>query len=243
MRKILLALSALFMVAAAPKQQPIVLTTTNTLTLFGEVNEGMVEHVANTLPKLGSTIYVNIVSPGGSIVAGKRIIDQLTAASNSGKKIVCIPHFAISMAFVILQSSACPVRLGLPSSVLMQHQPSLVIEGPFHNAVNQLEAFRIEVVELEKLQAERLKMPLHEFVTRTAFDMWLNSGEQALALKAIDSLGTVICSPDLLKSKRVDEIQGPFGITFKLEGNDCPYVLRQKLILPKEKENKFEIRL
>lgn len=242
MRKILLALSALFMVAAAPKHQPIVLDTHNTLTLFGEVNEGMVEHVANTLPKLGPTIYVNLVSPGGSIIAGKRIIDQLTAASNAGKKVVCIPHFAISMAFVILQSSACPVRLGLPSSVLMQHQPSLSIEGPFHNTVNQLEAFRVEVVELEKLQAERLKMPLHEFVARTAFDMWLNSGQQALALKAVDSLGTVICSPNLLKRKRVDEVQGPFGMTFKIESNDCPYVLRQKLILPEKKDSKFEVR-
>lgn len=242
MRKILLALSALFMVAAAPKHQPIVLDTHNTLTLFGEVNERMVEHVATTLPKLGPTIYVNLVSPGGSIIAGKRVIDQLTAAVNGGRKVVCIPHFAMSMAFVILQSSACPVRLGLSSSVLMQHQPSVVFEGPFHNAVNQLEAVRVEVTELEKMQAQRLGMPIHEFVARTAFDLWLNSGEQALLLRAVDSLGTVICSPTLLKRKRIDEVDGPFGMTFKLEGSDCPYVLRQKLILPERKENKFEVR-
>ena len=138
MRKILLALSALFMVAATPKHEPLILDVHNTLTLFGEVNERMVSHVANTLPKLGNTVYVNIISQGGSIPSGKRVIDQLTAAVDSGRKVVCIPHLAASMAFVILQSSACPVRLGLSSSLLMQHQPSLIIEGPIHNASSQL---------------------------------------------------------------------------------------------------------
>lgn len=241
MRKIFLTLSALFMVAATPKHEPLILDVHNTLTLFGEVNERMVEHVANSLPKLGNTVYVNIVSPGGSIPSGKRIIDQLTAAVDSGRKVICIPHIAASMAFVILQSTACPVRLGLSSSLLMQHQPSLSIEGPIHNAASQLEAIKIEVIELEKMQADRLKMPLHEFVARTAFDMWLNSGELALQLKAVDYLGTVICSPRLLKQVRVEEVDTLFG-TVKIESNNCPYVLRQKVIMPEKPANKFKVR-
>lgn len=243
MRKILTTLALAFsLVASAKSTEPVVLTPDNTLNLFGEVNEQMVERVATTLPKLGNTVYVNLVSPGGSITAGKRIIDQLVAASNSGKKIVCVPHIAISMAFVILQSEACPVRMALPSSVLMQHQPSVGFEGPLRSVSNQFDAARAEILEIEAMQAKRLQISVDKYRELTNFEWWLNTGTIALNAKAVDRIGNVICSPALLKLKRIDEVQF-FMSTIKVESSECPYVLRQKVILPEKPQNKtLEIR-
>lgn len=238
MRKILTTLALAFsLVASAKPAELVVLTPENTLNLFGEVNEQMVERVATTLPKLGNTVYVNLVSPGGSIIAGKRIIDQLSAASNSGKKIVCIPHLAVSMAFVILQSEACPHRLALPSSVLMQHQPSVGFEGPLRSVANQFDAARAEILEIEAMQAKRLKITVEKYRDLTNFEWWLNTGTISLTAKAVDSIGNVICSPALLKRKRIDEVQF-FMTTIKIESSECPYVLRQKVILPERPQNK-----
>lgn len=243
MRKIIAMLSiALSAVASAKPAELVVLTPENTLNLFGEVNEQMVERVATTLPKLGSTVYVNLVSPGGSIIAGKRIIDQLTAAASNGKKIVCIPHLAISMAFVILQSEACPHRMALPSSVLMQHQPSIGFEGPLRSVANQFDAARAEILEIEVMQAKRLQISVDKYRELTNFEWWLNTGTIAQAAKAVDSIGNVICSPALLKRKRIDEV--PFFMTtIKIESSECPYVLRQKVVTPEKPQNKrLEIR-
>lgn len=243
MRKLLLTTlaCAFSMMASAKMPELIVLTPENTLNLLGEVDERMVEHVATTLPKLGKTVYVNLVSPGGSIIAGKRIIDQLTAASNSGKKLICIPHIAISMAFVILQSDACPHRMALPSSVLMQHQPSVGFEGPLRSVANQFDAARAEILEIEALQAKRLKISVEKYRELTNFEWWLNTGTIAQAANAVDSIGNVICSPALLKKKRVDEV--PFFMTtVKIEISECPYVLRQKVIVP-DREQKVRMNI
>lgn len=244
MRKLLLTTLALaFSVGASAKPLDLItLTPENTLNLFGEVNEQMVERVATTLPTLGSTVYVNLLSPGGSIIAGKRIIDQITAASHSGKKIVCIPHLAISMAFVILQSKACPHRLALPSSVLMQHQPSVGFEGQLRSVESQFDAARAEILEIEAMQAQRLKITVEKYRELTNFEWWLNTGTIAKNANAVDSIGNVICSPALLKRKRIEEV--PFFMTtLKVETSECPYVLRQKVVVPEKPQNKrLEIR-
>jgi len=243
MRKLLTTIALAFsLVASAKPAELVILTPENTLNLFGEVNEGMVERVATTLPKLGNTVYVNLVSPGGSIIAGKRIIDQLSAAINNGKKVVCIPHLAVSMAFVILQSEACPHRMALPSSVLMQHQPSIGFEGPLRSVANQFDAARAEILEIEAMQANRLKISVDKYRELTNFEWWLNTGAISIKANAVDSIGNVICSPALLKRKRIDEVQSLFG-TIKLEGSECPYVLRQKVVVPEKPQNRhLEIR-
>lgn len=231
------SLSLIASAAPAPKSSlPIVLTPNNTLTLFGDVNEDMVENVATSLPRIqGNTIYVNIVSGGGSVQSGKRIIEQLTAAVQSGKQVICIPHMAISMAFVILQSSGCPTRMAVPASVLMQHQPSLVIQGPIRNVQSLFDSVKVELNEIERMQAARLKMTHRQFIDITAFDWWLNSGTIAAQHNAVDSVGTVLCSTALIKRKKVREVQFFFR-TLIIESSECPYILRQKVIIPEKKQ-------
>ena len=95
-----------------------------------KVNENL-KVVKNKLNKNSKNIFllhqvhsnkiVYIDSPGGSVLAGVKIIDQIEKYQMS-----CIASKAISMGFVIFQS--CHNRLVTSSSQLMQHQISFGIK-------------------------------------------------------------------------------------------------------------------
>ena len=76
-------------------------------------------------------IYIYISSPGGSVMEGMKIVDLIKSLEKSGRQVSCISDFSASMAFIILQS--CPKRLATFSSILMQHQMSLGLEGNIEN--------------------------------------------------------------------------------------------------------------
>lgn len=220
----------------ASTPEPVaVLKPSNTLTLLGVIDEPMVELVARKLPKLTSnTIYVQLLSPGGSVLAGKRIIDQLLGVQAQGKKIVCVAHVAVSMAFVILQSPACSVRQVVSGAVLMQHQASATVEGPVLHLLSQVRSLLLELDELNKMQADRLQMPLKQFLDSIAHDMWLNSGNAAIAAKAADAQIAVVCSPSLLNEGRKEELV--YGkIKLVATFSDCPYIVQPKVeVLPSD---------
>ena len=65
------------------------------------------------------TMYIYLSSPGGSVLEGNKLIDQIRTLQLSSVQVVCIADFAASMAFVIFQS--CPNRYITTSSILMQH--------------------------------------------------------------------------------------------------------------------------
>lgn len=226
-------------IASTP--QATVLRPSNTLTLLGIVNEDMVEMVANKLPTLSSsTIYVQILSPGGSVLAGKRIIDQLLGLQLQGKKVVCVAHIAISMAFVILQSPACPTRQVVSGAILMQHQASVGVEGPINNLMNNVNAVLRELEELDNMQATRLKMTLQGFRDAINSDMWLNSGSAALRANAADSQTVVICSPELIKAKGKQEEINLGRVKLIVTVSDCPYIVKPKVdILPISDKKNF----
>mgnify|MGYP007071566572 CR=1 FL=1 len=231
-------------IASTP--QAALLKPGNTLTLFGVVNEDMVETVAKKIPELSSdTIYVQILSPGGSVVSGKRIIDQLVALQAQGKKVVCVAHIAISMAFVILQSPACPDRRVVSGAILMQHQASAGLEGPILNLLSQVKALVAEIEEIEQMQADRLKLSLNAFRALTVHDYWLNSGSSALKAKAADAPISLLCSKDLIKQgKREELVLGRVKLVATY--SDCPYVVKPQVeIKPMEdrKKNIIDIRL
>lgn len=223
-----------------------VLKPQNTLTLFGVVNEDMVEGVARKIPTLSSDIiYVQILSPGGSVIAGKRIIDQLVALQGQGKKVVCVAHIAISMAFVILQSPACPDRRVVSGAVLMQHQASAGVEGPVLNLLSQVKALVSEIEEIEQMQADRLQMPLNTFRGLTVHDYWLNSGTAALKAKAADASISLLCSAEIIKQGKREELS--LGrIKLVATFSDCPYVVRPKIEvqpIDDHKKNVLDIRM
>ena len=110
----------------------ITLNNENTVILRGPVDENSVSSVVTNLNKIDeSKINLYINSPGGSVHHGNVLIEEIRGLQASGKEINCIADFAASMAFIILQS--CSNRYALNSSVLMQHQMSLMLGGPINN--------------------------------------------------------------------------------------------------------------
>jgi ATP-dependent Clp protease protease subunit len=164
------------------------------------------------------TIYLYLSSPGGSVLEGTKIIDQIKTLQSNGANVVCIADFAASMAFIILQS--CPTRLAIPSSILMQHQMSLGLKGSLENIDNYLEYIHSINDNLEKMQADRMNMTEIDFRNKVMNDWWI-PGHLAKTVNAVDDLVMVKCSKELLSKQEkllVRTILGTVEITY----SKCP---------------------
>ncbi len=170
------------------------------------------------------TMYIYLSSPGGSVLEGNKIIDQIKTMELAGVNVVCVADFAASMAFVILQ--ACQKRTALPSSVLMQHQMSLGLEGPIENINNYLDFIQQIRANLELMQAERLNMTVSQFQNKIVNDWWV-PGYNAKNASVIDDLVMVKCSKEIIAKKEKISINTFFG-TVELSYSKCP-IARQPL--------------
>lgn len=164
------------------------------------------------------TMYLYLSSPGGSVLEGQKLVDQIKTMQQSGINVVCVADFAASMAFVILQS--CPKRMALPSSVLMQHQMSLGLEGPLENVNNYLDFIHQINENLESMQAERLNMTIHDFKQKVVNDWWI-PGHNAKNVNAVDELVMVKCSKEILTKREKITIRKFFG-TVEIYFSKCP---------------------
>ena len=141
----------------ASSKELVELNSRNLITLRGPIKHETVSDFLNKTSKIDSDeIYIYISSPGGSVMEGMKIVDVINALHKSGKKVNCISDFSASMAFIILQS--CPVRYATFSSVLMQHQMSLGLEGNLENVKSYLEFIDNVDDELNRMQAVKIGM-------------------------------------------------------------------------------------
>jgi len=164
------------------------------------------------------TIYIYLSSPGGSVLEGNKLIDQIKTLQLSGANVICIADFAASMAFVILQS--CPQRLALPSSILMQHQMSLGLKGPLENVDNYLSFIHSVDNNLEKMQADRMNMTEPDFRRKVLNDWWI-PGHMAKEYNAVDDLVMVKCSKELMPKKDKINVRTSFG-NIEIIYSKCP---------------------
>lgn len=182
-------------------KQHITLTKENTVVLRGEVTSQSVDKALNAILQNSSpNIYLYISSPGGSIMAGVHFIDKLRS---SGKNVTCIADIAASMAFVILQS--CDTRYVLDSSLIMQHVASYGLEGEAPKNWKLVQMIHRMLDVLDKSQADRLKLSLNEFRSKTRDDWWLLGGD-AVTARAADETVEVSCNSELLRSRVKEEI-------------------------------------
>lgn len=176
--------------------QLIQLNRQNLITLRGEINDELTSELVRKLNKFtNNQLYLYITSPGGSVISGMQIIDQLKSLSERNIKLVCIGDFAASMAFAIFQS--CPVRYITSSSILMQHQMSLNLNGNLQMVNNYLDFIKQIDDDLEEFQAAKLQMDKNEFKHKVMNDWWL-SGNNIVKNKAADSMVLVSCDPELV---------------------------------------------
>lgn len=164
------------------------------------------------------TMYVYLSSPGGSVLEGNKIIDQIKTLQSSGVNVICIADFAASMAFVILQS--CPERYALPSSILMQHQMSIGLKGPLENVNNYLNFIHLIDENLDKMQADRMNMTEAEFRKKVVNDWWI-PGHKAKEFNAVDDLIMVKCAKELMPKRDRINVRTMFGV-IELIFTKCP---------------------
>ena len=172
----------------------ITLNENNFVAIRGTIDESSASRFISDIMKVKSdSIYVYLVSPGGSVISGTSIIQAIDTLKASGKEIVCIADHAYSMGFVIFQS--CSKRYVMPHSIIMQHQTSLGIDGPIEQVRNYFKLVERIGVRLDKDQAEKLQVTTKEFHDMTQHDLWLY-GDDVLAANAADEIVNVICDLD-----------------------------------------------
>jgi ATP-dependent protease ClpP protease subunit len=196
--------------------QSTVLNESNSITLRGPIDAAAASKFVLALGKITAdevTIVIN--SPGGLVTAGNRIVDAIRA---SKAKITCIPIIAASMAFVITQ--ACDVRMATSASLLMQHQVSGGMEGPYENMKSQFEFMKALRDESDELQASRIGMTVEAFEKMVLSDVWF-TGAKALKANVVDKLGYATCSKESLSQTYTEDVR-VFIFTVRITWSKCP---------------------
>ena len=216
----------------------IMLTERNVISLRGRIDG---ESTTQFIKKLNlyeeEKLYLYITSPGGSVMDGLHIIEQIETLSYRGIKVYCIADFAASMAFAIFQ--ACPTRYTTSSSILMQHQMSLNgLKGNLYNVENYIDFVRQTDNRLDTHQAERLNLSVEKFQQKIMNDWWL-SGEDIMVNGASDAQVRVYCQPRLVEKKEILTVQG-FLFDAEVVFSKCPLV-REPLSLTVKNNNSIPL--
>lgn len=197
------------------------LNENNMVNIRGPIDSDSTNKFFQDIMKLDKEDEINIFinSPGGSVMEGLKIVSYIEML-NENVKVNCIADFAASMAFIITQS--CKHRYALKSSLLMQHQMSLMNRGNLFNLNNYMEMINEMNVDLDKSQAARINMSYEEFKERITNDWWLY-GNKAKEMNVVDDIVNVRCSDRLISGNekiKVSTFLGDVEYTFNL----CPLV-------------------
>lgn len=165
------------------------LRNSNLTFLLDEVTDNSVDKIINDINGFNSQgrneIYLVINSPGGSVVAGSRLIGVIEA---SPSKVNCIvTGLAASMAFHILEH--CNQRMGTRDSFIMSHNASITVQyqGEIDKLVSRYQFFQRYVYKMELYAAKRAGMTYTEFKLFENREMWYDT-EDAIRNKFMDSI-------------------------------------------------------
>ena len=196
----------------------ITLYSYNSIALRGSIDGDNASRFINQLARnTENTVIVYIDSSGGSVGAGMNIID---AIKSSGKRVICIANTAMSMSFSIFQS--CTVRLVTPHAMLMQHQGALRVSGDTNKAISEFQVMLKTFDECDRMDAEKLKMPLRVFQNKIKDDWWL-FGPEIVDSGAADAIVQVRCSKELSDTNDIIANSFVFSIV-KIVYSSCPLV-------------------
>lgn len=209
------------MMLACVNGRTIELTYSNLVSIRGPINAFSASKFVKDTSNLGTNeVNILINSPGGSISDGNIIIEQIKSLNDSGVVINCISEFAASMAFIITQS--CPNRFGLSTSVMMQHQMSLGINGEI-NRINSYLGYISDLKDsIDKMQSKRIGMDLRKFQEQVKDEWWVY-GEENVKKNILDNIVILKCTNSLSKFKDLVKITSFFGEVI-LTYQGCPLV-------------------
>lgn len=194
--------------------EQVVLTTTNFSALRDEVNvntvNSLLQGITNSDPK--KPFYLFLDSPGGSVIAGRQLVNYLTTTD---RQIICIARTAISMAYVILQ--ACPVRLVTNDAILMTHQIASGTQGSLREMQAAVTFTQKLADYYETLIANRMGLTLEYYRTRILPEWWMVGAADSIGNKAADKEVSVSCTKELEKAFKVFGDEGS-----QVKVSNCP---------------------
>jgi ATP-dependent protease ClpP protease subunit len=121
----------------------------------------------------GSTIYLVLDSPGGSVIDGARLINYI---KYSGKNIVTVcDNMCASMAFQIFQVGK--QRLMTDKAILMAHPASGGAQGTIENMFELIKMIKLYVDRLDAEIANRSGMKYSDFKALIADNIWAETPE------------------------------------------------------------------
>jgi ATP-dependent protease ClpP protease subunit len=199
----LLLLVTPFLLAFA---QPIMLNTTNHLTIRGYIDSEVANQIVYKLITQPHVQFVYLHTPGGSVVEGERIVQEVKQ-----RRLTCIAAQAFSMGFTILQ--ACATRIVLPHTILMQHQMSVEnLFGSLEQMEHLVGMIRRQNTRLTRLQADRLGVTPEWFHNKTQNEWWMY-GADAVKNHCADRLESYVkCSQRLTRMNHSVAISRPFAM-------------------------------
>lgn len=172
---------------------------TRTVLLSGEINKDLAEKVIRQLLLLeatddGGMVKIFIDSPGGDADAGFAIVD----VARFIKPDVCTVGMGLvaSAAALVLLASPPKLRLGLPNSHYMIHQPLSGIRGvatEIEIHAKELEKLRIRV---NQMISDETGRALSDVENDTDRNYWMSAGEA----KDYNLISRVISSREELDS-------------------------------------------
>lgn len=144
-------------------------------TLYGPVTDAAATQVIGQIQQANAQepddrpIVLFIDSPGGSLSAGWRIIDAITAS----RKPVWTANVGVaySMAAIIFEYGA--KRAMFPHAVLMFHHEYGGAEGSSEQIMAQATVIRRQVVEIEEHVSKRAGIPVRDFREKETAQWWL----------------------------------------------------------------------
>lgn len=216
--RIVLLLISIFLTSALHAEEIITLTETNHVALRDAVTPESISNVKTKIQKLekDEKFYIFIDSPGGSVIDGLELVSILKTTK---KDITCVARKAISMAFSIFQ--ACPTRIVMDYSILMQHRIATGAEGnpdqikTAANLGNDLEEL------LNISDSSRLQLPLEEFKKKIQYEFWIVGSKKILKNNAADNVSKVQCSTELANKEETLTVNLGF-LSFTQTRNLCP---------------------
>lgn len=204
--------------AAGTQAKVIKLTNNNFVVLRDQIDSINAANVVDQLSRFWDKdeVYLFLDTPGGSVSAGLEITNYIRTLEMNGVNVVCIANRAFSMGFVIMQY--CPTRYVMDSSIMMQHQMSLGVQGPLKNVQAHMNFIHSLNNQVESVESSRLGLSLDTFRDKVQHDWWLY-GNDIIANNVADEIVNVICAFD---SKPVKKTIYTFFGDVELVYSSCP---------------------
>lgn len=207
----------------APQSLEVIdLTEDNTVVMSEAFNDQSVSKVMLELQAVadkspGTTVYLVLNTPGGSVDAGLRLISFIKGLN---LKVKTLTLFAASMGFMTAQN--LDERLILDTGTLMSHRAKFGVAGEYDGEmVSRFKWLAASIERLEGISAARMRLSLPVYKELIRDEYWVD-GQQAVTDKAADRAVYAKCGKGM-KGTRTLEVSTMFGM-FEVTVSKCPLI-------------------